>query len=389
MRFHVPSVRVRRGVSLASALLGALAGVLPASCCLGADPVPLLDLSKQDKLQVVVAAGTPTTYQGHPTTALLPDGKTMFAAWTLGHGGPCGPVARSDDSGLTWTRIDDAMPDAYQKHRNCPSMYRLVDPEGKARLWIFSAHPKMPRVVSEDDGVTWSEREPLGLPCVMTFSSVTRLKDGSYLGMYHRGEGDRDRPPLSVWQARTRDGGVTWGEPEQVAMAEGKNPCEPWVVRSPDGQTLCCLMRENSHKGRSLMMFSTDEGETWSDPVDTPWGLTGDRHAAAYTKDGRLVVCFRDRAKGSPADGHFVAWIGDYEDIAQGVEGGYRVKLLHHYGRPGDCGYPGVEVLSDGTVVATTYVKYRDDDSQNSVVSVRFEPKELDERLAPRDDSSE
>jgi hypothetical protein len=32
-------------------------------------------------------------------------------------------------------------------------------------------------------------------------------------------------------------------------------------------------MRENTHKGYSLMMFSSDEGATWSEPVDTPWGL--------------------------------------------------------------------------------------------------------------------
>ena len=55
-------------------------------------------------------------------------------------------------------------------------------------------------------------------------------------------------------------------------------------------------MRENTHEGRSLMMFSRDEGKTWSEPAETPWGLTGDRHMAPYAKDGRLVVAFRDQA---------------------------------------------------------------------------------------------
>jgi hypothetical protein len=43
-----------------------------------------------------------------------------------------------------------------------------------------------------------------------------------------------------------------------------------------------------------------------------------------------------------------------------------------------DCGYPGVEVLPDGTIVATTYLKYTDGPEKNSVVSTRFNLAELD-----------
>ncbi|MCA9007130.1 MAG: exo-alpha-sialidase, partial [Planctomycetaceae bacterium] len=78
----------------------------------------------------------------------------------------------------------------------------------------------------------------------------------------------------------------------------------------------------------------------------------------------------------------FVAWVGTYDDIVNGRDGKYRVKLLHHHGRTGDCGYPGVELLPDGTLVATTYVKYRDNKDQNSVVAVRFK---LDELPKPED----
>ena len=45
---------------------------------------------------------------------------------------------------------------------------------------------------------------------------------------------------------------------------DGKHPCEPYVFRSPDGDELCCLMRENRRSGTSLVMFSRDEGKTWS-----------------------------------------------------------------------------------------------------------------------------
>jgi len=129
------------------------------------------------------------------------------------------------------------------------------------------------------------------------------------------------------------------------------------------------------------MMFSSNEGKTWSQPVDTPWGLTGDRHMGVYTKDGRLVIAFRDKALNSPTNGHFVAWVGTYDDIKKGKPGEYRIKLLHSYAG-GDCGYPGMEILPDGTIVATTYIKYRNDNNKHSVVSTRFKIQETDKMAA-------
>lgn len=350
--------------------------------------LPLVDLSGDASRHVILAAGTEEIYQGHPTTLLMPDQKTMFAVWCINHGGAAGPMAKSTDGGLTWSRLDAILPPGYATHQNCPSMYRLVDPAGKARLWVWSAAlgkrggPGMPSIMSEDDGETWREMAPLGFPCVMTFSSIARLNDGRYLGLYHKGPEGADRVPLKVYQTITADGGLTWSEPRMVAAVEDKNPCEPFVFRSPDGKELCCLMRENTHKGRSLMMFSPDEGATWSTPVDTPWGLSGDRHIGVRLADGRWIFAFRDMAPESPTRGHFVAWVGSYEDITKGEGGGYRIKLLHsHAERVEDCGYPGLELLPEGTIIATTYVKYAPGPEQHSVVSTRFRIAETDAML--------
>ncbi len=40
---------------------------------------PLVDISDEAHRHVIIAAGTEEVYQGHPTTLLMPDGKTMFA----------------------------------------------------------------------------------------------------------------------------------------------------------------------------------------------------------------------------------------------------------------------------------------------------------------------
>ncbi len=182
-------------------------------------------------------------------------------------------------------------------------------------------------------------------------------------------------------QVESADGGLTWSAPVCAAAVPGKMPCEPFVFRSPRGDELCCLMRENTHAGHSLVMFSRDEARTWSEPRETPWGLTGDRHRGVFSRDGRLVVAFRDRAPGSPTSGHFVAWVGTYEDIRAGRPGQYRVKLLHSHAGP-DCGYPGLEILPDDTILAATYLKYRPGKEKHSVVSTRFTLAELDRRLA-------
>lgn len=367
------------------------------------DALKHIDLSEDTKRQIVIARGSPEpgAYHAHPTTTMLADNKTIFCVWNIGHGGHAGPMARSDDGGLTWARMDDELPLNYINFRNCPSIYRLTDPQSKERLWVFAArtltdkeNPKsisgrhegfMPRIVSEDDGKTWRELPPIGgsvakddpFRNIMTFSSIVRLKDGFYLGMFHRGAAGKDAN-LQVLQSVTRDGGFTWSEPAMACdgtKLDGKDPCEPYVFRSPDGGELCCLMRENRRSGTSLVMFSRDEGQTWSKAVDTPWGLTGDRHHGIRLSDGRLVIVFRNASPQSIDKGGFVAWVGTYEDIKQGKPGQYRVSLLKTFK---DGFYPGIHLLPDGTIVATTYTTYRKDDGGCSIVSVRFKMSEVE-----------
>ena len=232
----------------------------------------------------------------------------------------------------------------------------------------------MPSVMSEDDGRTWREMPFLGsrFGCVMAFASIVRRRDGSYLGMFHSGAGGGDRSSLRVLQSVTRDGGFTWSDPVEVCEVRGCDPCEPYVFRSPDGDELCCLMRENRRVGNSLMMFSRDEGMTWSKAVQAPWALTGDRHQGVQLPDGRLCIVFRDMAASSLTRGHFVAWVGSYDELKSDRKGSsYRIKLLHNYAGC-DCGYPGIHLLEDGTILATTYVKYWNDARKQSVVAVRF-----------------
>jgi hypothetical protein len=334
------------------------------------DEINWIDISGQTSRHIIIAAGTPDLYNGHPTTVMLDDNKTIFCTWSYDHGGATGFLAVSEDAGLTWKNLP--IPEDWLTTSSCPSIYNLKDKEGKERLMIFVAKPEMSQTYSEDKGKTWSPVKSLNKPCVMAFTGIIRLTDGNYLGLYHR-----EQNMSSIWGSISENGGLTWSESELILQKEGRSPCEPCVFRSPDGKQLICIMRENQRKGPSLMMFSEDEGVTWFHVEETAWYLTGDRHVAKYTPDGRLVIVFRDRMIDSPHYGHFIAWVGKYEDIVNRQKGQYRIKLLHSYAGE-DCGYPGLEILPDGTIVATTYIKYAKGNDKHSIVSVRFNLDEID-----------
>jgi len=104
--------------------------------------------------------------------------------------------------------------------------------------------------------------------------------------------------------------------------------------------------------------------------------LTGDRHTGKCTADGRLFISFRDRTHESPTPGDWVAWIGTYDDIVNGREGQYRVRLMDNT-KGADCAYPPVEMLPDDTIVTTTYGHWTNGESPY-IVSVRLKLSELD-----------
>jgi hypothetical protein len=347
--------------------------------------VPLIDLSHDTNRHVIVAAGTDTVYQGHPTTVLLPDGQTMFAVWTYGHGGACGPMKKSTDGGKTWGPLLP-VPDSWRSVSNCPAIYRLVDPNGKARLFVFATQAgSLVSSYSEDDGATWTEMQPIeGLnmtKSVMPWCTIVPIDGGKKIlaATNARRANDPDRWSNNVVQSVSSDGGISWGPVRVICDLPGFKPCEPCMIRSPDGKQLLCLMRENVRTANSRFIVSEDEGRTWSKPKHVQGALTGDRHQARYAPGGQLVIVFRDMAADSPTRGHFVGWVGTYDDILHQREGQVRLKLLHNFAGT-DCGYPGLELLPDGTFVATTYVKYWPDSRKHSVVSTRFTLAELEKR---------
>lgn len=354
--------------------------------------IPFIDLAHETQRQVVVDR-EPGQYLGHPTTVLLEDDKTMIVVYPKGHGRGAIVMKRSADGGLTWSeRLP--VPDNWATSKEVPTIYRVVDPRGVKRLIMFSGLYPIRMAVSEDDGRTWTPLAPIGdFGGIAVMASLGRLKNGDYMALFHdegrylRKEATSTR--FQVFKTLSKDGGLTWSEPVAIAEHPTARLCEPGLVRSPDSRQLAALLREDGRSLNAFVVFSDDEGQTWSEPRELPGALTGDRHTARYAHDGRLVVTFRDMAHDTPTYGDWVVWVGTYEDIVEGREGQYRVRLMDNFvgerlGDPkvtGDCGYAGLELLADGTFVATTYGHWTEGE-EPYIVSVRFKLEEVDAKAA-------
>jgi hypothetical protein len=348
--------------------------------------IPVVDLSADTARQTTVdrEAGQ---YLGHPTTVLLEDGRTMIAVYPKGHGRGAIVMKRSTDGGNTWSGRLPTPPN-WASSLEVPTIYRVVDATGKKRLIMFSGLYPIRLAVSEDDGFTWSGLAPIGdFGGIVAMASLVPLRTGAghYMALFHDdgrflgakpAEGSRR---FTVYKTISTDGGLSWTSPEVVVSHPAAHLCEPGALRSPDGKQIAVLLRENSRTLNAFVIFSNDEGRTWSAPRELPGALTGDRHVAKYAPDGRLFITFRDMAHESPTKGDWVAWVGTYGDIVAGREGQYRVRLMDNHDA-WDCAYPGLEVLPDGTIVTTTY-GYWENGAQPYIVSVRLTMAEID-RLA-------
>ena len=365
---------------------------------LAADPlpkgysIPLLDLADQRYRQVVVDH-EPKQYLGHPTTVLLEDGKTILIVYPKGHGKGAIVMKRSGDGGRTWSERLPT-PKSWETSLETPTIHRVIDAKGTKRLVVFSGMFPIRSSISEDDGLTWSELKPIfAHGGIVAMGSVIALKTpGHYLAMFHDDgrcfatdpkERKIEKPAkFTLYQTLSTDGGLTWAEPTVITSSTEHHYCEPGAVRSPDGNQIAVLLRENSRKHNAGVIVSNDEGKTWSEPKSVTGALTGDRHTCKYGSDGRLVITFRDTALDTPTKGDWVAWVGKYEDILSGKEGQYRVRLMDNTSA-WDCAYPGLELLPDGTFVTTTYGHWSKGQSPY-IVSVRFTLTELDELATPK-----
>ena len=234
----------------------------------------------------------PGQYLGHPTTVLLEDNKTMLCVYPKGHGRGGIVYKRSNDTGLTWSERLPT-PASWATSKEVPTLHRVIDAAGKKRIIMFSGLYPVRMSVTDDDGQNWSELKPVGdWGGIVTMGCVEPLRtvQGDYLALFHDDGRFFTSQPMpespvafTLYKTLSRDGGLTWSQPQAIHKSSAKHICEPGIIRSPDGKQLAVLLRENSRRHHSQIIFSNDEGEHWSEPRDLPGSLDGDRHTGKYS----------------------------------------------------------------------------------------------------------
>ncbi len=351
---------------------GLLAMLMASAMLIGQETsITIVDFEEESNVgpyavETVTVDREPGQYLGHPTTCLLEDGQTILCVYPQGHGR--GPLVfkRSTDGGRNWSsRLP--VPENWSTSRETPTLYPFIGPDGRKRLVLFSGLYPIRMSVS-DDAVQFSPLQKIGdFGGIVAMSSVFPLDSGAghYQALFHddgrfisAGSKPQDPVVFTVYRTSTLDGGLSWSTPVSVIRSGRKHLCEPGVIRSPDRKQLACLMRENSRRFPSQIMFSQDEGQSWSEPRDLPNWLCGDRHTGKYLPDGRLFISFRcvwpKTIDAHAFQGDWVGWVGSYEDLVAGRDGDMFIRLQDNT-KGFDCAYPGVEVLADGTIVTTTY----------------------------------
>lgn len=381
--------------------------------------IPLVDLSVKPKdvpkeleyLFEYTTVDDSSAYLGHPDSVLL-NNSDILTFYPKGHGKGAILSKISDDGGKSYKKSVENPPVSWEKSLETPTVYRLQFKNGEEKLILISANSKWPNMstpggfnssVSLDEGKTWSEFKrswdkdsEMPLIPIVAMASLTRLKENGefadkWMGLFHNGKFVNYKTILTF----DDNGGYSWSKPEPYlsqyrSIEKYSGICEIECVRSEGGMgnELCLIARCNKKRNTSLLFFSQDEGKTWSKPVEAPVSLNGERHKAEYTDDGRLFITFRsiernrETVKKMRKDGGmkswysegWVAWVGTYDDLKNGNEGQYRIKIAHTYldhqqepslSANADTGYCGNVVLKDGTIVTSSYGIFSPEEKEN------------------------
>ena len=370
-------------------------------------------------------------YIGHPDAILLKDG-SILDVYPSGHGKGAVRSKISFDGGITYPGIIENQPESWETSRETPTVYRLEFSDGTPdKILLICGNPDWRDgkgtiggfnfSLSDDEGKTWTEfelcfgkKDEVTVIPIVAMASLTRLKENGkfvdkWMAFFHDRRFINYKTILSF-----ENGKPVWSKPEPYfakhrSIEKKANMCEVEVVRSDSGKgdELCLIARCNNKRYNSILSLSKDEGKTWSKPVFVPSALNGERHKADYTPDGRLFITFRsierdkekiekysvEHMKNWFSEG-WVAWVGTYDDLKNGREGQYRIKLAHTYLKKqtepmlsanADTGYCGNVVFDDGTIVTSTYgafgEKKADGDYKTYVVSKRLRLADVDKLI--------
>jgi hypothetical protein len=309
-----------------------------------------------------------------PTLIKLQDGS--LGAVVRGGAGHVGVISRLDwirswDGGQTWNFESTIVPGTPEWDNRGSSAGQMIDPRTKngaivVGYWecyayhgpVFDYWSDKPTkcffTYSIDNGHTWTKKEKLDAhPACSTVNLYGRIiSTPQGLAMMPAYGGLRGKPGCRSILLRSRNRGRTWGDPSVIA----ENSNEVSLALLKDG-TMLAVMRCDTEKpdkwGGLSVARSTDEGRTWSEPVEI---TRSNQHPGDILElqSGTILVTYGNRI-GDLAVGAVLS-----RDGGKTFDTDHRMILARNTlqmrdKNAGDIGYPSTVQLDDGTIVTVYY----------------------------------
>ena len=272
----------------------------------------MLSLHENSERHVIIDA-RPGHYLSFPDVCLTPGGRVLVAYREADkHVATRKRVLlrSSGDRGKTWSDFTVL----YGDHGHCPRFTVLED----GRVVVLDDSPPF-LSISDDGGETWEHLAVKGIAHGLLDRAMV-LESGDWLtaGHGHRGEVCPPaiaQPPVEQMAYRSVSQGRKWRALSVMANARNLVLCEASMARLDNGDILV-LFRENSQVFEPMYWsLSSDNGETWSDPMPTP--LIGHRPTIGLTRSGKLLVTYRNVAPNMGT----AAWLGEVEELIRDKKG--------------------------------------------------------------------
>ena len=226
-------------------------------------------------------------------------------------------------------------------------------------------------MISDDYGVTWSERKPID---VFAPHGVSQCMDGSliYLGKvrFEINGPTAGHEPIAMMTSHDR--GETWEMTGYVPLPSDLDDfCylhEPHVVELPNGRLLGA-MRVHDRKvepiNTTYTTFSDDKGKTWSEPKEIV-GVDGMPPHILVHSSGAIVLVYGCRTPGIRSERAVVSY-----DNGETWTEQYILDDNVNEQQQFDLGYPASVELDDGTIF-TVYYQGLPEDEDTSVLYTKW-----------------
>ncbi|HHW10609.1 MAG TPA: exo-alpha-sialidase [Firmicutes bacterium] len=313
-------------------------------------------------------------YEAWPDVTLTPGGKLICVFSECNHHNDRSytriVLCESTDRGRTWS-AKRPLTDGTSgfPYWNCARIQMLKDGrlavvvdrisaknEEGGRVYIF---------FSEDEGATWSAPLATAVQGIVP-DRIVELAGGTWLLSAHHRDPRHGYLVQRLWFSDNE--GRSWEGPVDVANKPGLNLCEVSIL--PVEKHLVAFMRENSGFGLPCYKcISSDNGRTWSPPVEFP--LPGcHRPVAGFLNDGRILITYRFTQGGAnpPVAGskyrvpRWQNFFAAVTDASSALAPSYRqawtriIPIDFDRSALNDLGYSGWVQFPDGEVYIVNYI---------------------------------